>query len=180
MKRYIVLFLIFVLTLPTLSIYGQDFIDECETYELIEVETPNFEDAGLDIRTLRCATVHVLNEDGAIVDVFIIAEDTIGSYLRGADFSGQDITDLDFSFANLRDAILNEITAEFVMFVNSDFTRATLDSANLSFAYFNFATLTEASLVNANLQGAELSDADLIFSNLEGANLDNVIGYEGE
>jgi len=180
MKRVLLFVVISFFSIVALPTHAQDFIDECETYELIEVETPNFEEANLDIRTLQCATVHVLNEDGDIVDVFVIAESTIGSYLRGADLSGQDLTDIDFSFANLRNAILSEIEAELVMFVNSDFTGANLDSANLSFAYFNFATLTEASLVNANLQGAELSEAEMRFTDLAGANLDGVIGYEGE
>jgi len=180
MKQFTVLLTIFVLSILVFPSMAQEFIDECESYELIIVETSNFEEAGLDIRTLRCATVHVLDDNGTIVDVFVIAESTVGSYLRGADLSGQDVTNIDFSFANLRDAILSEIEAEFVMFVDSDFTRATLDSANLSFAYFNFATLTEASLVNANLQGAELSEAEMRFTNLDGANLDDVIGYESE
>ena len=180
MKQFIALFTciaLFVLILPT---YAQSFIDECKTYELIEVETANFEEAELDIRTLRCATVHVLNEDGAIVDVFVIAESTVGSYLRGADLTGQDLTDLDFSFANLRDTLLNEISAGLAMFIDTDFTRSVLDDADLSFAYFNFATLNNASLVNANLEGAELSETEMRSTNLEGANLENVIGYEGE
>lgn len=177
MKRIVLLLMIVLFTLPA---QAQDFIDACETYEVIEVKTPNFEDAGLDIRTLRCATVHVLNDDGLVVDVFVIAESTLGSYLRGADLTGQDLTNLDFSFANLRDTLLNEVSAGLVMFVDTDFTRAVLDEADLSFAYFNFATLNDASLVNANLEGAELSEAAMRSTNLDGANLENVIGYDSE
>ncbi len=179
MKRFgllIIFIMSWIMIPPT---FAQD-VDECEAYELITVDTPNFEEAGLNIRTLRCATVHVVDEEGAIVDVFVIAESTIGSYLRGADLSGQDVTEIDFSMANLRDSILNNIMAEFVMFVDTDFTGANLESANLSFAYFNFATLSEASLVDANLEGAELSDTEMRFTDLEGANLNNVIGYEGD
>lgn len=179
MKRIILLIIISLLAIPLSTIHAQD-VDTCETYELITVDTPNFADAGLDIRTLRCATVHVLDEDGAIVDVFVIPESTIGSYLRGADLSGQDITDLDFSFANLRSAILQAISAEQVMFIDSDFTQADLSNADLSFAYFNFATLTDTTLIDANLQGAELSEAEMRGTDLTGANLDDVIGYEGD
>ena len=176
-KHNLLLFIISILLMQLSAIHAQD-VESCETYDLITVNTSNFVDAELDIRTLRCTTILVVNEDRDIVDVFVIAESTVGSYLRGADLSGQDITDIDFSFANLRSAILTDIMAEQVMFIDTDFTGADLSASQLSYAYFNFATLNNASLVDANLQGAELSETKMRDTDLTGANLDGAIGYE--
>lgn len=75
-----------------------------------------------------------------------------------------DLSEADFSYANLKDANLNN-----VYFWRSVFTGADLRGANLS-----GANLTEADFTGAKLEGALMTTASLGFTNFTGANLKNV------
>ena len=84
MKRTVVILIIVVL-LPFSTIYASD---ECETYALLTIDTPNFADAELDIQEMSCSIVHVLNEEGDIVDVFVFLSLTADIFMfvtNGAD-----------------------------------------------------------------------------------------------
>jgi len=154
--------------------------DVCRGYDIVQIDTVSFVDAGIDLSEVRCTSFHVVDEDGMITDIFVIPESTVGSYLRGADLTGMDLVGIDFSYAILRDAMLQDISAQGVMFVETDFSFADLSNSDLSFAYFNFASLQEANLTEANLSGAELTGADFTLADMTNTNVEGAIGYEDE
>ncbi|MBD0336256.1 MAG: pentapeptide repeat-containing protein, partial [Cyanobacteria bacterium Co-bin13] len=83
-----------------------------------------------------------------------------------ADLSGSDLTEADFSRANLR----------YVSFRGSSLLRSALNGSEAAFADFSKANLGSAEVISANLSQALLIDAslvgaDLTESNLSGANL---------
>jgi hypothetical protein len=83
--------------------------------------------------------------------------------LAGANLSGLDLEQLDFTNANLRGANLQ----------NADLTQATLDGANLTGADLAGATLDQASARGTDFSHADMSSVSLIQTDLTGANLDD-------
>lgn len=155
--------------------------DACDTYTILQIDTPHLTDAGLDLRELSCVTIFVStieDEVPVISHVFVIPETTVGAYLRGVDLTGQDLVGIDFSYANLSEATLIGIEASTVMFIETNFTAADLSDSNLSYAYFNYAVFIDANFANSNLEGAELSDADMTRTDFTDAITTGAIGYD--
>jgi uncharacterized protein YjbI with pentapeptide repeats len=81
--------------------------------------------------------------------------------LRGAIFDNAILTKVDFTGANLQDALL----------VNAQLQGASLRNSQLQGAQLNFAQLLGGTLASAKLQGASLQGADLQGAALSGAHL---------
>jgi len=104
-------------------------------------------------------------------------------YWRRCVFDRQNLTDVDLTGANLRDAsfkradltasILQNIDARRTKFVTSILRDVILDGANLVRADLTKADLKGASLKGANLTWARMFRADLSGADLTGARLDN-------
>ena len=169
-----------LISLVAIPAVGQSDDDACESYETVTINSPALIEEGIDLEEVRCTTIFVEDDEGAVTHVFVIPESTVGAYLRGADLSGADLTALDLSYAILRDADLTEVSAPTVMFIETDFTGADFSNSDLSFAYFNFAVFQFTSFLGANLTGAELSDAFIRSVDFTDAIMDDVIGYEGD
>ncbi len=86
--------------------------------------------------------------------------------LHKADLTGLDLTHVNLSKADLRDAILFKSDLRYINLAEADLTRANLCEAKLL-----LGCLTSARLNKANLQGADLSYADLSSANLNKADL---------
>lgn len=159
-------------------VVAQDTADACVGYETITISSPALVEEGVDLQTVRCTTIFVQSDEGAITHVFVIPESFVGAYLRGVDLRGTDIVGIDFSYANLRDAQLQQLSASAVMFIETDFTDADLSESDLTFGYLSYSVLVGANLTGADLTGAELTEADITDSDMTDTILDNVIGYE--
>ena len=86
--------------------------------------------------------------------------------LTGATFNNFSFVDQDFSGANLTD-----VNFKHAVLSNANFTAATFLGANLRGADLTDADLTDADLRQANLEGANLSGLDLSSFDLSGANI---------
>ena len=104
-------------------------------------------------------------------------------YWRRCVFDRQDLTDVDLTEANLRDAsfkradlsasVLAGVDAQRAKFVTSIMEDVILDGANLARADLTKANLQGASLRGANLTWARMFRADLTDADLTDARLDN-------
>ncbi len=138
------------------------------------------------------------NLSGAIMNGFLINEytDFSGANLSGVDFrddslhdvnlSGVNLSNADFHGATLGEIDLSKANLSSADFSSSYFDGADLGEANLSGADFSDAIFYDADLTGADLSGANLSyadlggadfsDANLTGANLQGANTENCIG----
>ncbi|OAB60660.1 hypothetical protein AY599_10935 [Leptolyngbya valderiana BDU 20041] len=112
----------------------------------------------------------------------------------GIDLAGVDLTEpeiyldgIDFSEANLEDAVLTAMNLGEATLARSNLRGAKLDNANLAHTDLTGAKLVDANLRGANLRGAnlegadlqnaDLAYADLTHAKLQGAKLDNANFY---
>ncbi len=95
--------------------------------------------------------------------------------LVGADFSGQVLTDSQFTKANMRNSNLSNTDLREVRFFATNLESANLEGANLSYATLDAARLTNANLKNAILEGAFASNAKFQGANIEGADFTDVL-----
>lgn len=84
-----------------------------------------------------------------------------------ADFSGQDLTDSEFTDANLRNSNFSQSDLTGVSFFGANLEQANLEGANLS-----YATLDNARLVRTNLKDAVLEGAFAFNANFGGTIID--------
>jgi uncharacterized protein YjbI with pentapeptide repeats len=89
---------------------------------------------------------------------------------NGADLRDANLSETDFTYADLREANLHGADLR-----NADFTYARLSYANLAGADLSYADLSNADLSDTNLHGAALRSADLQGANLDGADLSRAI-----
>lgn len=108
-----------------------------------------------------------------------------GAKLEGADLSGQDLANADFTGANLEGADLSGAMASGALFTGANLSGADLSGAVLVAASFTGANLegtdmsgvrmSRARCDGANLEGADLSGADLTSASFAGANLEGAV-----
>ena len=92
----------------------------------------------------------------------------------GADLSGQDLHERDFSDQDLTDANLSGAVLHMANFSDAVLIHANLSGANLRETNFEDADLTQANMSGANMFGANMEDAVLVQANLSGAGLQEV------
>lgn len=108
--------------------------------------------------------------------------------LRGADFTGAQLSDVRLSFSQLTETRFCDAHLQRAYFVSSDLSYANFSRADLAEAHLDRARLKKANLSGAklqrakvrlaNLSGANLSGADLSFVNLDRTSLRNANLHE--
>lgn len=97
-----------------------------------------------------------------------------GQNLRNVDFTGAVLRDSSFKRADLAGADLTNVDARRAKFVSATLKDATLDGARLVQSDLTTADLTGASLKDADLTRAKLFRTDLRGADLTGAEIDGI------
>jgi uncharacterized protein YjbI with pentapeptide repeats len=104
-----------------------------------------------------------------------IALDYNRESLIKADFSGQVLTDSEFTKANMRGSNLSHADLRGVQMFGTNLEGANLEGANLSFATLDSARLVDANLKDAVLEGAFAASTKFNRANIEGADFTDVL-----
>jgi len=92
-----------------------------------------------------------------------------------ADFSGQVLTDAEFTKANMRGSNLSHTDLRGVQMFGTNLEGANLEGANLSFATLDSARMVDANLKDAVLEGAFAASTKFNRANIEGADFTDVL-----
>lgn len=103
------------------------------------------------------------------------ALDYVRESLIGADFSGKDLRDAEFTKANLRQSNFSHADLRGVSFFAANLEEANLEGANLSGATLDSARFNRANLTNALLEGAFASNARFAGAVITGADFTDVL-----
>jgi uncharacterized protein YjbI with pentapeptide repeats len=95
-----------------------------------------------------------------------------------ADFSGQNLTDSEFTKANMRGSNLSHADLRGVQMFGTNLEGANLEGANLSFATLDSARMVDANLKDAVLEGAFAASTKFNRANIEGADFTEVLMRE--
>jgi Pentapeptide repeats (8 copies) len=104
-----------------------------------------------------------------------IALDYNRESLIKADFSGQVLTDSEFTKANMRGSNLSHADLRGVQMFGTNLEGANLEGANLSFATLDSARMVDANLKDAVLEGAFAASTKFNRANIEGADFTDVL-----
>ncbi len=94
--------------------------------------------------------------------------------LIGRDFSGQDLTDSEFTKANMRESNLSHAYLVGVRFFATNLERANLEGADLRNSVLDSARLVRANLKDANLEGAFAANTKFEGATIDGADFTDV------
>ncbi|MDC0832870.1 Putative thylakoid membrane protein containing 8 pentapeptide repeat [Geitlerinema sp. FC II] len=97
------------------------------------------------------------------------AADYVKETLFGEDFSGQDLTDSNFTLSTIRSSDFSHANLVGVQLFRTKFKEVTLENADLRFATLDSAVFIDSSLKNALLEGAFAYNAQFKNTNIEGA-----------
>lgn len=103
------------------------------------------------------------------------ALDYVRESLIGADFSGKDLRDSEFTKANLRQSNFSHADLRGVSFFAANLEEANLEGANLSGATLDSARFNRANLTNAILEGAFVANARFAGAIITGADFTDVL-----
>ncbi|NJR41034.1 MAG: pentapeptide repeat-containing protein [Leptolyngbyaceae cyanobacterium CSU_1_4] len=92
-----------------------------------------------------------------------------------ADFSGQVLTDSEFTKANMRGSNLSHADLRGVQMFGTNLEGANLEGANLSYATLDSARMVDANLKDAVLEGAFAASTKFNRANIEGADFTDVL-----
>lgn len=92
-----------------------------------------------------------------------------------ADFSGQVLTDSEFTKANMRGSNLSHADLRGVQMFGTNLEGANLEGANLSYATIDSARMVDANLKDAILEGAFAASTKFNRANIEGADFTDVL-----
>jgi len=92
-----------------------------------------------------------------------------------ADFSGQVLTDSEFTKANMRGSNLSHTDLRGVQMFGTNLEGANLEGANLSYATIDSARMVDANLKDAVLEGAFAASTKFNRANIEGADFTDVL-----
>ena len=92
-----------------------------------------------------------------------------------ADFSGQVLTDSEFTKANMRGSNLSHTDLRGVQMFGTNLEGANLEGANLSYATLDSARMVDANLKDAVLEGAFAASTKFNRANIEGADFTDVL-----
>lgn len=92
-----------------------------------------------------------------------------------ADFSGQVLTDAEFTKANMRGSNLSHADLQGVQMFGTNLEGANLEGANLSYATLDSARMVDANLKDAVLEGAFAASTKFNRANIEGADFTDVL-----
>ncbi len=92
-----------------------------------------------------------------------------------ADFSGQVLTDAEFTKANMRGSNLSHSDLRGVQMFGTNLEGANLEGANLSYATLDSARMVDANLKDAVLEGAFAASTKFNRANIEGADFTDVL-----
>jgi uncharacterized protein YjbI with pentapeptide repeats len=95
--------------------------------------------------------------------------------LVGADFSGKDLTDAQFTKANLRSSNFSNANVQGVRFFAANMEEANFEGANLRGATLDLARMIKVNLKNANLEGAFAYNTKLEGAIIDGADFTDVL-----
>lgn len=94
--------------------------------------------------------------------------------LFGEDFSGQNLTDANFTLATIRSSDFSNANLVGSQLFRTKFKEVTLDGADLRFATIDSAVFIKSSLRNALLEGAFAYNAQFKNTEIEGADFTDV------